>query len=142
MSPRSRRPPAFVLAVGAVLGALTWAAWLGWDRTASYDSITGTVQMPYVTLQVAGCALTVGVVTAVLAGRWHPRAAAAGVTLGFWVVWTVDAAARDDTGLFAVGAVLLAIGLALGTTVAAALGVGVRRAIESARRRGGDERER
>ena len=140
MSPRNR-PPAFVLALGAVLGALTWGAWLGWDRTASYDVITGTMQTPYVTLQVLGCALTVGMVTAVLAALWHPRAAAVGVSLGFWLVWTVDAASRDDTGLYGVGAVLLAIGLALGTTVAAALGVGVRRAIESARRRGGDYRE-
>jgi hypothetical protein len=50
--PARRRPPGFVLAVGFVLGALTWGAWLGWDRTASYDVVTGTVQSPYVTLQV------------------------------------------------------------------------------------------
>jgi hypothetical protein len=100
-----------VLGLGSVLGAAIWGAWLGWDRTASYDVITRTVQSPYVTLQVLGCALTVGVVTAVLAGRWHPVAGAAGVTLGFWVVWTVYAATQDASGLFLVGSVLLAIGL-------------------------------
>lgn len=131
----SRRPPGFVIAVGLLLGASTWGAWLGWDHTASYDVVTGTIQSPYVTLQVLGCALTVGVVTAVLAARWHPVAGAAGVGLGFWLVWTVDAASRDDTGLFAVGSMMLAVGLVLGTTVAAAVGRGVRSAMDAVRRR-------
>ena len=130
-----RRPPRSVLVVGALLGASTWGAWLGWDRTASYDVVTGTIQSPYVTLQVLGCALTVGTVTAVLAAREHPAAGAAGVGLGFWLVWTVDAASRDDSGLFAVGSVLLAAGLALGTTVAAAVGLGVRSVMDAVRRR-------
>ena len=97
--------------------------------------VTGTIQSPYVTLQVLGCALTVGMVTAVLAARWHPVAGAAGVGLGFWLVWTVDAASRDDTGLFAVGSMMLAVGLVLGTTVAAAVGRGVRSAMDAVRRR-------
>jgi hypothetical protein len=108
---------------------LTWGVWLGWDRTASYDVVTGTIQSPYVTLQVLGCVLTVGTVTAVLAARWHPVAVAVGVGLGFWVVWTVDAASQDDSGLFAVGSMMLAVGLALGTSVAAAIGRGVRSAM-------------
>ena len=130
-----RRPPALVLGVGALLGALTWGAWLGWDRTPSYDVVTGTVQTPYVTLQVLGCALTVGLVTAVLAVLWHPVAAAAGVALGFWLVCTVDAAFRDDSGLFVVGSVMLAVGLAVGTAVAAGLGAGVRAVMDRVSRR-------
>jgi hypothetical protein len=124
-----------VLGVGTVLGALTWAAWLGWDRTASYDVITGTVQRPYVTLQVLGCALTVGVVTAYLAARWHPVAAATGVGLGFWVVWTAWASSTDGSGLWVVGAVMLAIGLAGGTAVSAALGAWIGSAAHAARGR-------
>jgi hypothetical protein len=73
---------------------------------------------------VLGCALTVGLVTAVLAALWHPVAAAAGVT-GFWLVWTAYAAAHDGSGLFVIGSVLLAAGLTGGTAVAAALGAGV-----------------
>jgi hypothetical protein len=119
------------MALGTVLGAATWAAWLGWDRTASYDVLTGSVQTPYVTLQVLGCALTVGVVTAVLAGRWHAGAAAAGMTLGFWLAWTVDAALHDGSGLFVIGSVMVAAGLAGGTALAAALGAGVRRRREA-----------
>ena len=124
-----------MLTVGPLLGAVTWGVWLGWDRTASYDVVTGTVQYPYVTLQVLGCALTVGTVTAVLAALWPPVPGAAGIALGFWLVWTVDAASQDDSGLFAVGSMMLAVGLALGTTIAAALGRGVRPAIDAVRRR-------
>ncbi len=131
----ARRPAGFVLAVGFLLGAVTWAAWLGWDRTASYDVVTGTVQSPYVTLQVLGCALTVATVTAVLAARWRPVAAAVGVGLGFWLVWTVDAASKDQSGLFAVGSIMLAVGLALGTAVAAAVGRGVHAVTDALRRR-------
>jgi hypothetical protein len=135
VSPPSSRSPAVTSGVGAALGALTWTAWLGWDRTASYDPVTGTVQTPYVTLQVLGCALTVAVVTAVLAAVWHPAAAAAGVSLGFWVLWTWNAVLHDASGLFVVGSLSLAAGLAGGTAAAAALGAGVRRASEARRHR-------
>jgi hypothetical protein len=118
-----------------VLGALAWGAWLGWDRTGSYDVITGTVQTPYVTLQVLGCALTVGMVTALLAALWHPVAAASGVGLGFWVVWTVDAAVHDASGLYAVGSLMLAVVVAGGTALAASVGTGVRIVMDAARRR-------
>jgi hypothetical protein len=124
-----------VFVLGVVLGALTWGAWLGWDRTASYDVVTGTVQSPYVTLQVLGCALTVGIGTAVLAARRDPVAAAGGSALGFWVVWTVDAATQDDSGLFVIGSAMLAFGLVLGTALAAGVGVGVRVALDALRRR-------
>ena len=136
-SARYRRP-GFTFAVGSVAGALTWGAWLGWDRTPSYDVVTGTVQTPYVTLQVLGCAITVGVVTAILAARWHPVAAAVGVSVGFWLVWTVDAASQDDSGLFAVGAMMMAVGLPAATAVAAGIGAGVRLAIDA--RRAGNPR--
>jgi hypothetical protein len=58
VSPRRSLPPASAPALGTALGTATWAAWLGWDRSASYDVVTGTVQAPYVTLQGLGCALT------------------------------------------------------------------------------------
>ena len=123
------------LAGATALGALTWASWLGWDHTASYDRMTGTVQSPYVTLQVLGCALTVGLLVAVTSALGHPVTGAGGVALGFWVPWTIDAASRDQSGLFAVGAVLLALGLAAGTTVAALVGAGVGVLLRAMRRR-------
>lgn len=123
--PAVRRWPAsrsaqFGLAIA--LGALVWGAWLGWDRTASFDIMTGTTQYPYVTLQVAGCAVTVGLLTGVLASRWSPLAVAAGVSVGFLVCWTTQAAATDSTGLYLVGAMMLTVGLTGGTALAAAVG--------------------
>lgn len=89
-------------------------------------------------LQVLGCALTVGLGTAVLAARWHPVAAAVGVTLGFWLVWTLHARAQDASGLYAIGSVLLAMGLTAGTAVAAVLGTAVRAAMDARRRTAGE----
>ncbi len=134
--PRRPRPGA-VVCLGAVLGALCWLAWLGWDRSASYDVVTDSVQTPYVTLQVLGCALTVGIATTVLAACTYSLPAAAGVSLGFWLAWTMDAASQDDSGLFAVGSVMLACGLAAGTAVAASLGPGLRTLWHRARHRRG-----
>ncbi len=133
----SARRSVVAFVVAAVLGALVWGAWLGWDRTASYDVVTGTTQDPYVTLQVLGCALTVGVVVALLAARRFPLTGAGGVAAGFWVAWTVQAASSDDSGLFVVGAALLAVGLALGTAVAAGVGLGAGALVRAARRRRG-----
>jgi len=124
-SGEGRRPAStssrFGLAV--LTGLAVWAAWLGWDDTTSYDVVTRQDESPYVTLQVLGCALTVGVVTAVLAARWSPVVAATGVSVGFWWAWTAWAAASDSTGLFFIGAVGLAFGLAAGTAFAAFVGV-------------------
>ena len=120
-----RRPAStssrFGLAVLA--GLAVWAAWLGWDDTTSYDVVTRQDESPYVTLQVLGCGLTVGVVTALLAVRWSPVVAATGVSVGFWWAWTAWAAASDSTGLFLIGAIGLAFGLAAGTSFAAFVGV-------------------
>lgn len=117
--PRSRSVQ-FALSVAA--GALVWAGWLGWDTTATYDVVTRQVESPYVTLQVLGCALTVGVVTAVLGARWWWAAVAGGVSVGFWLGWTTQAGASDSTGLYLVGSLLLAFGLAAGTPFAAFVG--------------------
>lgn len=133
--PRSARRSLVAFAVALVLGAAVWGGWLAWDHTASYDVVTGTQQSPYVTLQVLGCALTVGVVVALLAALRHPLVGAGGVAAGFWVAWTADAASTDETGLFAIGAVLLLAGPALGTAVAAGVGAGVGALLRAGRRR-------
>lgn len=132
-----RRRSAAVFVVAALLGALVWGAWLGRDHEASYDVVTGTTQYPYVTLQVLGCALTVGVVVALLAAWRHPLVGAGGVGAGFLVAWTVEAGTSDDSGLYLVGALLLAVGLALGTAVAAGVGAGAAALVRAARRRRG-----
>lgn len=130
--PSTSTPVWALLLVAAALGAAVWAAWLGWDRSY-YTDASGQRAGPYTATQVIGCAATVGVVTAVLGALRNPFIAAGGVTLGFWLVWTVDAATQDDSGLFAVGSVLLLLGLVAGTSLAASIGY----AAGAARRRRG-----
>lgn len=115
----------FVLAL--VLGAATYAAWLGWDTEYYYDAAVGAYQGPYRPLQVVGCAVTFAVVTALLAMRWRPLIVAAGSSLGFWLPWTVQAAGQDETGLFMIGSALLIVGLAVGSAFASLIGRRLRR---------------
>lgn len=114
----------FVLAL--VLGAATYAAWLGWDTEYYFDEDIGAYQGPYTTAQVIGCALTFGVVTVLLALCWRPAPVAAGMSLGFWALWTAQASTEDETGLFVVGSMLLLTGLVAGSALAAAIGRAVR----------------
>jgi hypothetical protein len=122
-SPRDHRPSlarrgGTVLAL-ALFAAVMWAAWLGWDT--DYYEVDGIAHGPYREWQVIGCGLAV-VVGAVAAQVWLrgstvvvPLAVAA--TVGFAVPWTVNAAATDDSGLFAVGLVMLLVGGSIGLTV-------------------------
>lgn len=112
--------------VSLLLGAAVWGAWLGWDHSNYYDAAVGSSQGPYRPAQVVACAVTVGLVTALLALRWNPFVVAAGITVGFWVVWTRQASSADESGLFVVGAILLLGGLVVGTAVAAAVGYALR----------------
>ncbi|WP_299033796.1 hypothetical protein [uncultured Pseudokineococcus sp.] len=127
-APPRRRRAGVEPAVGAAAGVVVWLVWLGWDRSPSRDVVTGTVQDPYVTLQVLGCAATTGVVAALLAARRHPVLAPLGLAGGSWVAWTTWAAATSGSPLFAVGAVLLGAGLAVGVSVSALVGWGLARA--------------
>jgi hypothetical protein len=98
--------------------ALSWWVWLGWDHQYQQDPVTGEWSGPYEAWQVVGCALSLLAlfVVALLAGV-RPVPTAAALTLTFTVTWTAWAASRDDTGLFAVGMLMLLVGLSVGTTV-------------------------
>jgi len=80
------------------------------------------MQGPYRPAQVVGCVITVGLLTGLLSMRWNPVVVAAGVTVGFWIVWTIQARSDDESGLYVIGAIGLLFGLVLGTSVAAAAG--------------------
>ncbi len=115
---RTGRPrQAIGTAVVAVLSAATWFAWMGWDQQYQVDA-AGVTSGPYEAWQVAGCALTLIALFAgaARAGVRLPLVSAA-LTVGFTVAWTAQAA-RDETGLFAVGAVLVLTGLAAATALA------------------------
>jgi len=110
-----------LLAAAVLLSALAWVGWLAWDQEYQVDPVTGIASGPYETWQVAGCVLTL-LVAAVLAGlARRPVGAAVCVTVPFTVCWTISAAQDDETGLFAAGALFLAVGLLLGSWAVAAV---------------------
>lgn len=114
-------------AVALFLGAAVYAAWLAWDTEYYFDADMGAYQGPYRPAQVIGCAVTFGFVTAALALLWRPVLVAAGTSLGFWLLWTVQASRQDETGLFVVGSILLLAGLTAGSAVAASVGFALRK---------------
>lgn len=123
----SKTGPALALwfLIAALLGAAAWWVWCGFDTTY-YPEGTGG---PYTTWQVvcSGASfLAIVVVGTVLSRRQNvaigPLLVSAGAMAGYWLSWTIQAAFYDDSGLFAVGAILLGIGLLLGTAVGVGLG--------------------
>ncbi|MFC0100980.1 hypothetical protein ACFFKH_26120 [Micromonospora marina] len=101
----------------ALATAGAWAAWLSWEAGWTVDPETGATSGPYAVWQVAAAVLTLGALAAV-AGWWlNIWLVAIVMTVAFTVPWAVHAASTDDSGLWAVGAALVAIGTTIGTTL-------------------------
>ncbi|WP_250797123.1 hypothetical protein [Micromonospora phytophila] len=100
----------------AVATLATWWCWLGWDTRYTVDPVTGSTSGPYEPWQVVGCVLTLALLAAL--GGWYlnPLLAAATMTATFTVAWSWRAASTDDSGLWVVGAVLVLVGMAAGST--------------------------
>jgi hypothetical protein len=107
---------------GLILAAATagaWWAWLSWESGWTVDPETGAASGPYAVRQVAAAVLTL-VALAVAGGWWlNTWLVASVMTVAFTVPWAAHAAAGDDSGLWAIGAALVAIGTAIGATVVA-----------------------
>jgi hypothetical protein len=99
----------------AVLAFASWFAWTGWG------SGPGVAQWRF-----AGAAVSAAVL-AVLAPRWLPRwLVVLVVPLSSTAAWAVVARASDDSGLWAVGAVLVLLGTLGAAAVLVPLGVALR----------------
>jgi hypothetical protein len=108
-----------VLAVAA-LSAGAWFAWMGWDH--QYQIVDGEPTGPYEAWQVAGCVLTLlAVFVGALLLRVRAWAAAAALVLAFTIAWTAQASGEDESGMYAVGALFLLVGLIAGTTLVSAV---------------------
>ncbi|SBT49283.1 hypothetical protein [Micromonospora narathiwatensis] len=115
MTKTMRTPLGALLLAAATVGA--WWAWLGWETGYLVDPETGAISGPYSGWQVAGCVLTLALLAAV-GGWWlSPWLVAPVMTVAFTVTWAAHAASTDASGLWAVGAVLVLVGTAVGTTV-------------------------
>lgn len=103
---------AWIACISAALAAVaTYLLWLGW-HTPYQQGPDPTVETgPYDAPQVLGLAISLVVLAALLAWWLPPRAAAFGVALGFWVVWSADAATHPNSdGLWPIGSVMLLCG--------------------------------
>ena len=91
----------------ALFGCAMWFVWFGWD------------DVPYDVWQVIGCGacVVVGAIAALARARRGVVLLAAAATVGFAVPWGVYAASTDDSGLWAVGLVLLLAGAFVGLVV-------------------------
>lgn len=124
----ARRSGGARVAWGLVVGALAaacWFAWLGWDSDYQVDA-AGVASGPYEAWQVAGCVVSLAAVVVLGTVLLGARATVVVTTLAFTVAWSVTASA-DETGLWAVGAVLVLLGVAVGASVVAAVTAAVLR---------------
>lgn len=96
-----------------VLGAGLWWSWFAWDTAAGTDA-AGSQTGPYAVWQVAGCVLSWIVLAWFGVRALRPFLLTAALPVGFTAAWILTAVLTDDSGLWAVGAVLVAGGTVAG----------------------------
>ncbi|MFJ8045558.1 hypothetical protein ACIRBX_34130 [Kitasatospora sp. NPDC096147] len=111
----------------ALLAATAWAGWLGWDQQRDVHP-DGSVSGPYEAWQVIGLALTLLPAVVWAAARRHGAAAALGTSAGLTLAVALDWS-DDGSGLFLVGAAMVAVGSLAATGVVAGLTTAAARAV-------------
>lgn len=112
------QPPADRLVFGGALALLTascWWAWMAWDNSYQTDPAAGTTSGPYQAWQVIGCVvclIALGVGATVRLPAWLVVPI---MPIAFTAAWSWTAASADDSGLWAVGAMLVFVGMLAGT---------------------------
>lgn len=118
-------------AIFVTLGSAgAWFAWLGWDQEYQVDPVTGMAHGPYEAWQVIGCGVTLLAVALPASWGRHWKSVLL-LPPSFTVAWSETAAAEDLTGLWMVGAIMVLIG----SSVGAAVVLGVTSGVESRVRR-------
>jgi hypothetical protein len=108
-----------------LLSAGLWFSWFGWDTEYQSDPVTGETSGPYARWQ-AVAAFLCGIVVVGLAYRLlHFVVALLVLPASFTLAWISTASAMDTSGLWAVGAVLVAFGTTFGTAVMLGLAAAV-----------------
>jgi hypothetical protein len=92
---------------------------MGWDTEYQVDPVTQSSSGPYEPWQVIGCVVTLLALAIAGALRLSPWTVIATMTIAFTGAWVVSAARSDDSGLWAIGAILVAIGMAGGSAITA-----------------------
>jgi len=111
-----------VLLMGiGVLTLLSYLGWLAWDSEYQTDPRTGASSGPYEAWQVVGlgvCLVILGVV-----GGWQRLALMTTLVIAtvLTIAWSLNSSSEDVTGLWAVGAMSLAVGTTAGVGVVSLL---------------------
>jgi hypothetical protein len=102
---------------------LVYAGFLGWDRRADVDPVTGSTTGPYDTWQIACTTVALGLLACYGGRARHAWAGSAAISLGFTAAWSVGAATaqNEDANLWPVGAAFLLVGTLVSTAVVALL---------------------
>ncbi|WP_051433365.1 hypothetical protein, partial [Promicromonospora kroppenstedtii] len=119
MTARKKPSPTLTTLTVVVLTVVAWWIFLGRDVVREVDPATGNVTGPYEGPQVIACVLVLAalvVVGTLSAPAW---AAVLAVAVPFTAAWTIQAQATDDSGLWAVGALLVLLGTLAGGAVVA-----------------------
>ena len=128
------RPPVqqwLLVILVALLSSALWFGWFSWDTEYHYNAATGETGGPYQLWQGVG-AFFYGLVVVALAHRLlHFVVALLVLPASFTLAWISTASSMDTSGLWAVGAVLVAVG----TTVGSAVLLGLAAAVETLGRR-------
>lgn len=132
---RGQRPAErLVLGAGlAVLTAACWWAWMAWDRGYQTDPATGVTSGPYEAWQVAGCVVCLVVLCVAATVRIPAWLVVPVMPVAFTAAWSWTAAGADGTGLWVIGAVLVFVGMVVGTGAVSGITAVARAAV---RRRG------
>ena len=109
------------VALIAVLSAGLWFGWFAWDTEYQYDAATGRMGGPYAVWQGVGAFLCSIVVVWFASRLLRFAVALLVIPASFTFAWITTAAATDVTGLWIVGAVLIAFGTTVGAAAMLAI---------------------
>ncbi len=129
---RSSHPLALLLTAATSAGC--WFAWMGGHTSYQIDPVTADFSGPYQRWQVIGCGVCLALVAVATGLRLPiPVVSALVITVAFTLAWSVTASAGDLTGLWLVGAVVVFLGVGLGSTVFCCAGALARRIMRDRR---------
>ncbi|MGK5557096.1 hypothetical protein ACSNOI_36350 [Actinomadura kijaniata] len=104
----------------AAVAVADWFAWLGWDQKR-VEHPDGHTTGPYEAWQVVGLVVVLMLVGGVAAYRRYGLATTFGFTVGLTAAVSYDWSADDGSGLWVVGAGMVAVSTLVATGLAAAM---------------------
>lgn len=111
-----------------VAAVANYAAWLGWDQTRDVHP-DGSTTGPYEAWQVIGLVLVMLIAGAYAAWRWSPTMVVLGMTAGLTFAVSYDWS-DDETGLWAVGAVMVCAGTLMASSLVAGIATLIRQSAQ------------